>query len=120
MEFQEKLPCFIKNFLKKKKFQVRIGDIVSDHFNGYLYVDDYQIRCSNISMSFIERQLQIAINNITNWTNKNGFVLLFQKTACVHFCKFRRLHLHPETLNGVLIPAMRETKFFGIHLDSKL
>ncbi|KAG8173396.1 hypothetical protein JTE90_010920 [Oedothorax gibbosus] len=60
-------------------------------------------------MSTIERQLQIAIRKITDWTNTNGFVISNQKTICMHFCRKRGLHPDPEiTLNGVALPAHGE------------
>ncbi|KAG8183377.1 hypothetical protein JTE90_008279 [Oedothorax gibbosus] len=62
-------------------------------------------------MSTIERQLQIAIRKITDWTNSNGFVISNQKTICMHFCRKRGLHPDPEiTLNGVALPYQPPSK----------
>ena len=47
-------------------------------------------------MRYIERQLQLAINRITTWTNKNGFSFSVDKTHCVHFCRIRGIHPDPE------------------------
>ena len=107
------LPIFIKNFLKLRRFQVRLGTILSDFYlqeegvpqgsvlsvtlfslkinnilkqlpstvYGSLYVDDLQISCQGKDMRFIERQLQMAINNIIKWTNTNGFKFSSDKTC---------------------------------------
>ncbi|GBM50155.1 hypothetical protein AVEN_50052-1 [Araneus ventricosus] len=153
MGLRGNLPLFIKNFLGRRTFNVRVGDILSDDFpqyegvlqgsvlsvilfvikvneivqqlpqyvNGSLYVDDFQIHCAGVNMSFIERQLQTAIKTITNWCDKNGFALSAQKTNCVHFCKLRGMHPHPEIfLNGTSIPMVSEAKFLGIIFDEKL
>ncbi|GBN58053.1 hypothetical protein AVEN_79740-1 [Araneus ventricosus] len=44
-----------------------------------LYVDDLHISCYARNMQLIERQLQTAINNIVEWSNKNGFTISAQK-----------------------------------------
>ncbi|GBN91127.1 RNA-directed DNA polymerase from mobile element jockey [Araneus ventricosus] len=153
MGYRGNLPLFIKIFLGRRTFNVRVGDVLSYDFpqyegvpqgsvlsvilfvikvneivqqlpqyvHGSLYVDDFQIHCAGVNMSFIERQLQTAITAITNWCDKNGFVLSAQKTNCVHFCKLRGMHPHPEIfLNGTSIPMVSEAKFLGIILDEKL
>ncbi|GBN96040.1 hypothetical protein AVEN_241601-1 [Araneus ventricosus] len=72
-------------------------------------------------MSFIERQLQTAVKNITCWANKNGFIISNQKTSCVHFCKIRGIHPHPKIfLKDTPIPVVSEAKFLGILFDEKL
>ncbi|KAG8177447.1 hypothetical protein JTE90_008631 [Oedothorax gibbosus] len=89
-------------------FILKINDIVKQlplTVKGTLFVDDFQISCASANMSTIERQLQIAIRKITDWTNSNGFVISNQKTICMHFCRKRGLHPDPEiTLNGVALP----------------
>ncbi|GBN15389.1 hypothetical protein AVEN_233919-1 [Araneus ventricosus] len=72
-------------------------------------------------MGFIQRQLQTAVNDMTDWASKNGFVFSPQKTVCLHFCRRRGLHPDPEfQLNGSPIPIVQETKFLGIVFDRKL
>ncbi|KAG8173025.1 hypothetical protein JTE90_028042 [Oedothorax gibbosus] len=142
--FRGNLPVFIRNFLKTRVFQVRVGSTLSRDFyqregvpqgsvlsvvwfilkindivkqlpltvKGTLFVDDFQISCASANMSTIERQLQIAIRKITDWTNTNGFVISNQKTICMHFCRKRGLHPDPEIfLNGVSLPVRSEAKF---------
>ncbi|GBM95212.1 hypothetical protein AVEN_113995-1 [Araneus ventricosus] len=71
-------------------------------------------------MQLIERQLQTAINNIVEWSNKSGFTISAQKTIGIHFCK-RPLHPDPELfLSGVPIRFQDNYKFLGIVFDKRL
>ncbi|XP_055944481.1 uncharacterized protein LOC129975443 [Argiope bruennichi] len=113
------LPIFIQNFLKLRKFRVKVESEYSDYFiqeegvpqgsilsvtlfilkinnilkqlppsvKGYLYVDDLYISCTGMHMNFIERQLQTAVNNITQWCNANIFTISASKTTGITFDK---------------------------------
>ncbi|GBN64791.1 putative RNA-directed DNA polymerase from transposon X-element, partial [Araneus ventricosus] len=101
----------INNILKQLPTSVR----------GYLYVDDLYISCTGTNMNFIQRQLQTAVNNITQWCNSNGFTISTSKTAGVHFCRKRNLHLDPEIkLYGEIIAFVNEIRFLGVIFDKKL
>ncbi|GBN31838.1 RNA-directed DNA polymerase from mobile element jockey [Araneus ventricosus] len=85
-----------------------------------LYVDDLHISCYARNMQLIERQLQTAINNIVEWSNKSGFTISAQKTIGIHFCK-RPLHPDPElVLSGVPIRFQDNYKFLGLVFDKRL
>ncbi|GBM41419.1 putative RNA-directed DNA polymerase from transposon X-element [Araneus ventricosus] len=147
------LPIFIQNFLKLRKFRVRLASEFSDYFiqeegvpqgsilsvtlfivkinnilnrlplfvKGSLYVDDLYISCTGMNIHFIERQLQIAINNISKWSHINGFKISASKTAAVHFCRKRNLHFDPDLkLNNESIPFVNDIRFLGITFDQKL
>ncbi|GBN53979.1 hypothetical protein AVEN_75827-1 [Araneus ventricosus] len=105
-------------------FIIKINGIVSKlpaYVHSTLFVDDIQIHCAGDDMGFIQRQLQTAINNMTDWASKNGFIFSPQKTVCMHFCRRRGLHPDPDfQLNGSPIPIVQETKFLGIIFDTKL
>ncbi|GBN29027.1 putative RNA-directed DNA polymerase from transposon X-element [Araneus ventricosus] len=105
-------------------FIIKINGIVSKlppYVNSTLFVDGIQIHCAGDDMGFIQRQLQTAINNMTDWSSKNGFIFSPQKTVCMHFCRRRGLHPDPDfQLNGSPIPIVQETKFLGIIFDTKL
>ncbi|GBN75599.1 putative RNA-directed DNA polymerase from transposon BS, partial [Araneus ventricosus] len=82
-------------------FIIKINGIIHNlppYVHGLLFIDDFQIHCSSMNMSFIERQLQTAIKSIIAWADKNGFVFSSQKTTCTHFCKVRGLHPDPVIL----------------------
>ncbi|GBN86300.1 putative RNA-directed DNA polymerase from transposon BS [Araneus ventricosus] len=105
-------------------FIIKLNGIINhlpQYVHSSLYVDDLQIYCASVNMSFIERQLQTAVRTITCWANKNGFIISNQKTSCVHFCKIRGIHPHPEIFLGdTPIPVVSEAKFLGIIFDEKL
>ncbi|GBN87806.1 hypothetical protein AVEN_145796-1, partial [Araneus ventricosus] len=96
-------------------FTLRINDILQQlplSVKGFFYVDDLYISCTGDNMAFIERQLQLAVNKIQQWSAFNGFTFSTAKTSCVHFCRKRRLHPEPEIkLDGQLINVVNEVKF---------
>ena len=64
-----------------------------------LYVDFqvYYISSNMTSdMSIIERQLQVCLNKLQQWTTDNGFHFSKTKTGCMHICQKRGLHLDPQ------------------------
>ena len=72
-------------------------------------------------MAFLERQLQKCLNNLAEWSTKNGFKFSKSKTVAMHFCNKRNLHPDPElSLENTPIPVVTETKFLGIIFDNKL
>ena len=90
-----------------------------------LYVDDFQVYyiSSNMTsdMSIIERQLQVCLNKLQQWTTDNGFHFSKTKTGCMHICQKRGLHLDPQLfLDKSPIPVVEETKFLGVIFDRKL
>ncbi|KFM64962.1 putative RNA-directed DNA polymerase from transposon X-element, partial [Stegodyphus mimosarum] len=105
-------------------FSLKINSVLKElprTILGSLYVDDLQISCRGADMRHIERQLQIALNKIHEWSVKQGFTFSEQKTVCVHFCRKRGLHPEPELyLNGSIIPVAPEAKFLGMVFDQKL
>ena len=89
--------------------------------HGNLYVDDLNIFCQGKDMRYIERQLQLAINRIIAWTNKNGFIFSIDKTHCVHFCRVRGTQPDPEIfINQRQISVSDTAKFLGVTFDKKI
>ena len=87
---------------------------------GSLYVDDFLICCKSKYIRTIERQLQQCLNKINNWTIKNGFKFSKNKTQCIHFCNFHKMHNDPVLkLNSAEISIV-EHRFLGIIFDKKL
>ena len=105
-------------------FSIKINNItkcLKQDMNGSLYVDDFLVCYRSSSMNTIERQLQLQINSLVNWTDKNGFKFSGSKTVCVHFCHKRKLHHDPVLhLSNTTIPTVEETKFLGVIFDKKL
>jgi hypothetical protein len=107
-------------------FIVKINSIVTvlpqSNFLQYsLFVDDFSISCRGRTTHLVQRQMQLVINKVQEWADRNGFRFSQSKTVCVHFCNQRRLHDDPIlTLNGVPIPVVEEAKFLGLIFDRKL
>ncbi|GBL90828.1 putative RNA-directed DNA polymerase from transposon X-element [Araneus ventricosus] len=147
------LPIFIRNFLRLRKFRVRVGFEFSDSYiqeegvpqgsvlsvslfiikinnilhqlpsfvKGHLYVDDLYISCTGNHISFIEQQLQTAVQKIKHWSDFNGFNFSASKSSGVHFCRKRGLHLDPEIeMDGRIIQIENQVRFLGILFDRKL
>ena len=126
---------FIENFLRDRKFKVRLGSEYSDSFDQEmgvpqgsllsvtlfalkinsispgvecsLYVDDFLICYRSKYVHIIERHLQRCLNKLQDWADTNGFKFSESKTVCVHLCRLRKEHSDPTlTLNGKQIPVV--------------
>ena len=110
--------------LRVTLFLLKINGILNQLPNtvhGNLYVDDLNIFCQGKDMRYIERQLQLAINRIIAWTNKNGFTFSTDKTHCVHFCRIHGVHPDPEIfINRQQISISDAAKFLGVVFDKKI
>ena len=68
-------------------------------------------------MRVIELQLQLAINRIISWTNKNGFNFSTDKTSCIYFCRLRGIHPDPEIfINHKQISIVDTSRFLGAYV----
>ena len=105
-------------------FSIKINSIVKTVHRGVspsLYVDDFLICYRAKRMENIERQLQLSLNKLHDWSNENGFKFSKAKTVCMHFCRLRKLHHDPELFLGEdKIKVVTETRFLGLIFDSKL
>ena len=113
------------SILSPTLFNIKINSITStlrQNTDCSLYVDDFLICYKASSMSTIERQLQLQLNKIQTWANKNGFTFSTSKTFAVHFCRKRKTHADPTLfLNGNQhIPIKDEARFLGLTFDKKL
>ena len=102
-------------------FALKINSILNvlpQTVHGNLYVDDLNIFCQGKDIRYIERQLQLAMNRIVAWTNKNGFIFSTDKTHCVHFCRRRGVHPDPEIfIDKRQISVSDTAKFLGVIFD---
>ena len=105
-------------------FALKINSIVKAISPGVecsLYVDDFLIVYRSKYIHIIERHLQRSLNMLPHWADTNGFKFSSRKTVCMHFCRLLSAHPNPElTLNGTLIPVVKQTKFLGVIFDNKL
>lgn len=79
---------------------------------------DVQISVSSYNLAACERQLQLAINRISKWVDKNGFKFSPEKTVCIPFSLHRGLPLDSLlNLNSISISVMRGQNVLGIIRD---
>jgi hypothetical protein len=85
-----------------------------------LFVDDFIIYSSS-NMALAERRIQLALNKVILWADKNDFRFSQQKTVCMDFCNLRGIHPPPSlTIAGRGIPTVDEVRFLGLVFDRKL
>jgi len=105
-------------------FSIKINNLVkvlNDNIDGSLFVDDFSISCRGSNMPTIERQLQLCLNKIHQWSTENGFRFSKAKTNVIHFCNKRKLHNDPELfLDKTRLKVVKEAKFLGLVFDNKL
>ena len=96
---------------------IAINGIVQDiqpEVNRSLFVDDLAIYFSSSSIQTVQRQLQIAINKISNFTKRTGFKISAEKTVAVHFHRKRGLQHEPTLIiENLAIQFATEARFLG-------
>lgn len=106
-------------------FLIAINSITANiprSVRSLLYVDDLTIYASGSTTNTIERQLQLALNSLQQWSAKTGFQFSVVKTEAMHVC---RKHGCPKlapnlTLNNQPIKCSDSIKFLGLILDNTL
>ena len=105
-------------------FSLKINSVANSIPRGVtcsMHVDDLLVCYSGKNMATIERQLQLCLNKVHNWSVANGFKFSKSKTVCMHFCHLRTLHPNPSlTMDGDPIKVVKEMRFLGLVFDSKL
>jgi ribonuclease HI len=92
-----------------------------NRFMSSLFVDDLQISYSHSDLNIIKQKMQTCLNNITQWSNKNGYKFSIAKTNAIHFNTIRGLHLKPDLyLDNQKLNYVENAKFLGIIWDEKL
>ena len=100
-------------------FSLKINSVANSIPRGVtcsMYVDDDLVCYSGKNMATIERQLQLCLNKVHNWSVANGW-----QTVCMHFCHLRTLHPGPSlTMDGDSIKVVKEMRFLGLVFNTKL
>ena len=112
------------SFLSVTLFSLKINSVANSIPRGVtcsMYVDDLLVCYSGKNMATIERQLQLCLNKVHNWSVANGFKFSKWKTVCMHFCHLRTLHPDPSlTMDGDPIKVVKQMRFLGLVFDTKL
>lgn len=109
-------------------FAIGINDITSvipSTVKHSLYVDDLALYITGTKLPFLERQLQLAIDNITNWSDSHGFRFSPTKTKAMLFRRRKRNGLGDYVSSNLKLydtPIQPETqiRFLGIIFDNRL
>lgn len=99
----------------------KIIDEIEAPVKACLYADDLIIYCSGKNLYNIRTKLQQAINSLTTWCNKTGFVFSPLKTKAIHFNRKHYNQMNPKLkLQNNTIEYVDDVKFLGITFDKKL
>jgi hypothetical protein len=71
-------------------------------------------------METARTNIQSALNNLSKWTRRKGFMISLEKTIAMHICR-KRNHDHPQIrLNGQILEVKNTHKILGITFDNRL
>jgi len=88
------------------------------------FADDWTLYLRHHNLEFIQETMQKALNNLTTWSNENGFRFSSEKTVVMHFHRLRpRINpiVKPKfKLNGQWLKITETHKILGLMFDSKL
>ena len=90
-----------------------------------LYADDTTLYVIGEIQDYIEQNLQIALQNLSEWCKLNGMLLNTEKTkAMLITTSQKRLHLHNDilhlTYNNDVLNSVENEKVLGVRIDNNL
>ena len=90
-----------------------------------LYADDTTLYMIGETQDYIEQNLQIALQNLSEWCKLNGMLLNTEKTkAMLITTSQKRLHLHNDILhliyNNDVLNSVENEKVLGVRIDNNL
>lgn len=100
----------------------KIANNLPPTVQSMLYVDDFIIYASGPTSRSIERQLQIALNNLKIWSIQTGFKFAPLKTYSIHICRKRNCPKTAAslTLENIPIRCVDTVKLLGLTIDNSL
>ena len=112
------------SILSPTLFNIKINSItqcIIPNVHCTLYVDDFTIYTSSSDQKTAVTCLQSCLNNLTTWSNQNGFKFSQNKTVSMHFCRKCNITVAPNLkVSGFKIPTVTTVKFLGLTLDNRL
>ena len=84
------------------------------------YADDFIKAILGIDLKSMRDLLQLSLNEIGRWFEERGLKISAAKSYCLAFNTRRSSLPEPLTLNGTVIPFVKEFKYLGVILDSDL
>lgn len=74
------------------------------------FADDSYIYCNGNNISTTTKQLQEALDKLSDWSNKTGFIISTNKTKCIVFGRKRKLETPILKLNNSTLPTTKEIR----------
>ena len=90
------------------------------HWHCTLYVDDFTIFVSAATITHSTRIIQIAINNLEQWTKTKGMRFSTEKTVAIKFEKRKEVEEPQLTLHGSRVQVRESTHYLGLITDKRL
>ena len=109
--------------LSTSLFLLAINNIASSLPPGVrssLYVDDFVIYASGLSLSPLHSLLQSAVTAASSWATNHGFRFSSTKSYCIFFSHSRRPCPPPLFLYDTPLDYRSSGKFLGLTFDSRL
>ena len=85
-----------------------------------LYVDHFTIFVSAATITHSTRIIQIAINNLEQWTKTKGMRFSIEKTVAIKFEKRKKGEEPQLTLHGSRVQVRESTRYLGLIIDKRL
>ena len=85
-----------------------------------LYVDDFTIFVSAATITHSTRIIQIAINNLEQWTKTKGMRFSIEKTVAIKFEKRKKGEEPQLTLYDSRVQVRESTCYLGLIIDKRL
>ena len=83
-------------------------------------MDDFTIFVSAATITHSTRIIQIAINNLEQWTKTKGMRFSIEKTVSIKFEKRKKGEEPQLTLHGSRIQVSESTRYLGVIIDKRL
>ena len=101
-------------------FIIYINDIAqsSKHFNFIIYADDTTL-CSTLKINADATQLNMELNNVSQWLNLNNFSLYVKKAMAFRMPQKKIIQPNIQ-INGSNIEFVETFMFLGITINNKL
>ena len=83
-------------------------------------MDDFTIFVSAATITHSTRIIQIAINNLEQWTKTKGMRFSTEKTVAIKFEKRKKGEELQLTLHGSIVQVRESTHYLGLIIDKRL
>ena len=118
---EEGLP--LGSVLSVTLFAIVINEItkqLGSEVHSTLYVDDFTILVSAATITHSIGIIQIAINNLEQWTKTTGMRFSIEKTVAIKFEKRKKGEEPQLTLHGSRVQVRESTRYLGLIIDKRL